>query len=92
MVRVGGLAISHSGKQMLGDCESGSVSMSALSNKATCWSGSPTSLIKRECIQYVLGERSACSRSIAARCRLIVRVEMWLKVILESRSSMRGVG
>ena len=92
VIGVGELAISHFGKQMLGDCESGSVSVSALSNKAALWSGSPASLIKRERIQHVLGEQSAWSRSIAARFWLVVRVGMWSKAILESRSSMKGVG
>ena len=56
VIVVGGLAISRFGKHMLGDWESVSVSMSAFSNKAAYWSGSPASLIKRECIRYVLGE------------------------------------
>ena len=68
VVRMGRLAISRFGKQMLDDSESGSVSMPALSNNAAYWSGSPASLIKRECIRYVLGERGAWSRNIAARC------------------------
>ena len=46
VIGVGGLAISRFGKQMRGNWESGSVSMSALSNKATYWSSSPASLIK----------------------------------------------
>ena len=77
---------------MLGECESGSVSMSALSDNAAYWSGSPASLIKRECIRYEMEERSAWSRSIAARRWRKVRVGTWLKVSLESRSSMRDIG
>ena len=73
VIWVGGLAISFFGKQRLGDCDFGSVSMSALSNGAAHWCGSPASLIKRECIRYVLGERSAWSRSVAARCWEAVR-------------------
>ena len=51
VIGVGGLAISRIEKQMLGNCESRSVSMSALSNNAAYWSGLPASLIKRECIR-----------------------------------------
>ena len=46
VIRMGGLAISRHGKQMLDDLESGSVSISALSNNAAYWSGLPASFIK----------------------------------------------
>ena len=46
VIRMGGLAISRHGKQMLDDSESGSVSMSALANNAAYWSGSPASFIQ----------------------------------------------